>query len=350
MAAADALALLAGSDVMHYASVTPDGAPQIRVVHGVALDGMLAFHGGASGEKLAGLGRNAVFSVHKVVASIPSYFFDPERACPATTYYLSAQVEGVLSSVADRELKTRVIRALMLKYQPEGGYAPLESNSKMYEKAIESLLVASLPTTKLSGKAKVGQNLEANKRRRLLEKLWERGETDDPKAIETIIDHSPGTPAPSFLAAPDGVRLRCHMPGVFVAPAAALLQDQYWNTEVNAEQIARAHLATPAWVGATTQADGLIASARAIGDVAKHGYIVDVVVKDAWRARGIGTRVMELLLEHPALRKAPRVWLKTRDARRFYERLGFRQTGPSSALTEMAFTPGISSGPWRPAH
>ena len=48
-----------------------------------------------------------------------------------------------------------------------------------------------------------------------------------------------------------------------------------------------------------------------------------VVVAPAWRGRGVGEAMMRLLLAHPAVRRVRRVYLGTRDAQRFYERLGF---------------------------
>ena len=55
------------------------------------------FHGSPRGEKNAWIGREAVVTAHEIVAEIPSYFVDPRRACPATTFYESAQLRGVVN-------------------------------------------------------------------------------------------------------------------------------------------------------------------------------------------------------------------------------------------------------------
>src|SRR4051812_10447077 len=95
MKRAGALAFLGRAGVHHMATTNAAGAPILRVVHGVVDGDALYFHGAPAGEKMEALGREAVISVEEVVAEIPSWFADPERACPATTYYESVQLHGV---------------------------------------------------------------------------------------------------------------------------------------------------------------------------------------------------------------------------------------------------------------
>ena len=89
------------------------------------------------------------------------------------------------------------------------------------------------------------------------------------------------------------------------------------------DDIARAHRASSAWVAARAPDGTLVATARAVSDGVKYGYIGDVAVHPDWRAKGVGDAVMRLLLDHPALRGASRVELATRDAMAFYARMGF---------------------------
>src|SRR5205823_3827677 len=69
---------------------------------------------------------------------------------------------------------------------------------------------------------------------------------------------------PSFLAAPPGARLCCALDPEAAAEAAALLEPTYWNQGVSSEDIAQAHLAASAWVGARDRAGRLVATARAL--------------------------------------------------------------------------------------
>jgi nitroimidazol reductase NimA-like FMN-containing flavoprotein (pyridoxamine 5'-phosphate oxidase superfamily)/ribosomal protein S18 acetylase RimI-like enzyme len=326
----EAEALLGQAAVVHLASTNDAGEPVIRALHTVVVRGALAFHAAPAGEKVEALGKPAVAVAEEVVASVPSYFMDPERACPATTLYRSAQVHGTVVEVEDPVHKAEVLAALMAKYQPEGGHVPISAAHPLYAKAIAGLLVAEIPLERLDGKAKLAQNRTPAERRHLLEKLWERGLPGDPAAVEQVLAHNQGMPLPSFLAAPagSGAARLVAAPGTGDAEAAAeLCAGAYWNADVSRDVIRRAHLGSAAWVGARDEAGRLVATARAIGDGAKRCWIYDVMVAPELRGRGLGEAVVRLLLDHPAVRRARRVYLATRDAQPFYERLGFGDRG-----------------------
>jgi GNAT superfamily N-acetyltransferase len=105
--------------------------------------------------------------------------------------------------------------------------------------------------------------------------------------------------------------------------AADLLADAYWNDDMPREAVRRAHLGSSAWVGARDEEGRLVATARAAGDVGKRVWVYDVMVAPDWRGVGLGEAVVRLLLDHPAVRHARRVYLRTRDAQPFYARMGF---------------------------
>ena len=187
----EARELFTRAPVIHLATTGEDGLPILRTLHAV-LDGeALYFHGAPAGEKMRGIGRPAVVSVEETVASIPSFFIDPERACPATTYYLSAQGHGPIEEVTDLETKARVLADLMTKYQPEGGHVPIRASDPLYRKAVAGLLVARVRLDRIDCKVKLGQNRAPEERTRILERLWERGTEQDVRAIGTILAHSP---------------------------------------------------------------------------------------------------------------------------------------------------------------
>lgn len=323
----DAVALLGRAPVVHVATTSPCGEPVARTLHAVVveLDGQpaIAFHGAPTGEKTLAVGREAVLWAEEIVAAIPSWFVDEERACPATTLYRSAQVHGRLEEVEDPRHKAVVLAALMAKHQPEGRHAPIDADHPLYRKAIASILVAKVALERVDGKAKLGQNRTPVERARILELLWRRGLTADPQAIEAIRRACPDTPTPAFLRAPEGATLCC-APDPSDAPAAvALLSDTYWNDDVGPECLHRAHLESCAWVGARDERGRLVATARATSDGAKRAWIYDVCVAPEWRGRGLGEALVRLLVDHPRVRDVRWVWLSTRDAHAFYARLGF---------------------------
>ena len=324
---AEAEAILARAPVVHLASTTEAGEPVLRTLHGVVVRGGVAFHGAPAGEKMEAVGRPAVVMAEEIVASIPSYFVDPERACPATTLYRSAQVHGEIERVDDPDHKAEVLAALMKKLQPEGGYAPIDARHPLYQKAVAGILVLRVPLERLDGKAKLAQQRTPIERCRLLEKLWERGLPGDAAAIELVRAASPDTPVPPFLAAPAGVTLTCALGPRDAEVAADMVLDAYWNHNMPRDAIVRAHLASSAWVGARDASGRLVATARAAGDGHKRVWIYDVMVAPELRGKGVGAAVMRLLVDHPAVRHAQRVYLATRDAQTFYASLGFGDRG-----------------------
>lgn len=331
MADAEALAVLARSPVVHLATTDAEGGPILRTVHGVVVDGALAFHGAPAGEKIAALGRPVVAGAEETIAVIPSYFFDPTLACPATTYYRSAQLHGVLEEVTDRHAKARVLAALMAKYQPEGGHAPVDADDPRYRKQVEGILVVRVGQARIDGKGKFGQNRKPEELLSVLTQLWKRGLGGDPAAIEALRRAHPQLPAPEFLRAPAGLRMCCAMGPGELAGALALVGEQYWNLEVPRPVLARAHLGSSAWVGAHDADGRLVATARAAGDGGRFVYILDVAVAPDWQGRGLGSAVMQLLLDHPAVRDARVIRLRTRDRPGFYARLGFVPQPASSS-------------------
>lgn len=335
MTSAEAHAFLAAQEAFHLASTTPDGAPVLRTLHGVIVDGYLAFHSAPKGEKTSVLGRAAVASAEETVAVVPSTFFDPVRACPATTYYRSVQVHGLVEELDDPPLKARALQALMDKLQPPGGYVPITHDDPLYRAAVKGILVAGLRLERVDGKAKLAQNRKPAEVTALLDSLWRRGDAGDPRAIELVRAANPAAAAPAFLAAPAGTTLHAWLPPEAAPDAAALLDGTYWNGDFTAAQLARAHLGSPAWIGARDADGRLVASARALADGGKLAWIYDVIVAPDWRGRGLGRRLVELLLDHPMVRGVGRVMLGTRDAQALYAKYGFVER---DALPARGFT------------
>jgi nitroimidazol reductase NimA-like FMN-containing flavoprotein (pyridoxamine 5'-phosphate oxidase superfamily)/ribosomal protein S18 acetylase RimI-like enzyme len=332
----DARALLAAAPFVHLATTDAEGRPVLRALHGVAHDGWLAFHGSPVGEKTEGLGRPCVVSWERVIAEIPSWFLDPERACPATTYYLSAMAHGTLEAIEDPDRKARVLQALMEKYQPEGRHAPLDASSPLYAKAIRGLLVFGLRLDRVDGKAKVGQNRSPEDRARICEALWRRGAPGDAAAIEAILRHNEATPLPAFLRPPEGARgvarMAVALDDARIDEAVRLVRGAYWLDKTPEAAVARSFRGASAVVAALAPSGGVVAVARALCD-GKTAWIYDVFVDREMRGRGLGRAVTELLLDHPVVRPAREIRLSTRDAESLYAKLGFRSLAEAPRYT-----------------
>jgi ribosomal protein S18 acetylase RimI-like enzyme len=320
-------ALLARARTVHVASVSAAGLPVLRAVNAVIVDDALAFQAALAGEEIDGLGCPVVASADEFVASIPSSFLDPERADPPTTYYVSVRVEGLLVQVEDPARKARVVAALMAKDRPEGDSRPLSAHHPLRAEAIAELLVAEIPLRHLTLEAELGQSRRPEERVRVLEALWKRGAPGDVDALERIRRRFPELPTPAFLRPHDGLheegfRFECMTAGDELDEILDLLQATYWLGEVPRAEIGHAVLASTAAVAARDNQGAVVAFARAVSD-GKCAWIYDVAVVPELRSHGLGRELMTVLLDHPAVRSARHVRLTTRDAERFYRRLGF---------------------------
>jgi predicted GNAT family N-acyltransferase/nitroimidazol reductase NimA-like FMN-containing flavoprotein (pyridoxamine 5'-phosphate oxidase superfamily) len=324
----DAMALFGRAPVVHLATTTPDGAPVLRVVHGVVEGGEVCFHGAPQGEKMESLGRAAVLSAEEIVVDIPSWFHHPERACPATTLYRSAQLSGVLTPVEDPARKARVLMELMARFQPEGGYRPIDPDDPMYRAAVAGIAIVRVERTSSSAKISLMQDKSDEVRGKVLAALWKRGNRGDLEAMEAIRAAKPDGVEPAFLTWAGG-KLRVFLSPERVPEAVALLREEYWNKGVGKEvtcddaTIGAATLGATAWIGAEDTNGQLVATMRAVSDTARHAWIGDVAVAPAWRGRGLGTTLFRLFLDHPVLRRVRRIQLTTRDAMGFYAAHGF---------------------------
>ncbi len=71
------------------------------------------------------------------------------------------------------------------------------------------------------------------------------------------------------------------------------------------------------------QGSHLVGFGRATSDSVFRGVLWDVVVAGEHQGRGLGRRIVEALLQEPALQGVERVYLMTTNSSGFYEQLGF---------------------------
>ena len=315
--------------------------PVLRTLTAVVVDGRICFHGGDHGEKLGLVDRPVVASCEEVVAQVASYFVHPELACPASTYYQSALATGVVRRVHDLAQKARILSVMMERFQPEGGYKPIAATDPNYRKVLEKLLVCELLPEQVSAKRKLGQHRTRAQIERLLEGLWRRGQPGDVAAMRLIQEAHPDAPEPALLCTASERFVLGVAPDRADAQAVAeLLTGEYWTQDFSAELMTRAHLGTPAWVVARARDGTVVGSARVVSDGARFGYLMDVIVRRDLRGLGLGQALTRLVLDHPCVRHALRIGLRTRDAQRFYEPFGFTPLTPHPSSTEMVRSQG----------
>lgn len=402
MSETEAVNFLRHRAAVHMAGVDNHGRPLLRAMHGIVMDGFLAFHGSPAGEKTQLEGQQVVISAEDIVAEIPSHFVDPVRACPATTYYRSVHLKGAIEPVGDMQEKARILAALMDQFQPEGGHAPIlyriptdqasaraagpatstipgtgtttttststststaaDTSARLvdqnrdlkallqpvhptglYDSAIRGLSIFRVSLAQLSGKSKLGQNRSASQLQGICAGLWTRGEASDLRAIELILEANPDKGVAEFMALnsaqkrleEQGGDLSQHArlvvcPGASQAGkddahgAATLAATLPWNTDTGVPQLEEAHRRSTAWVALRSTSGQLIATVRATTDDVLHANIYDMVVHPDYRGRGVGARVMYLLLDHPRMRRVRRIVLRAESAAGFCRSFGFR--------------------------
>lgn len=174
----------------HLVIVTPDGWPRAVAVNFGAVGQRIYFHGALAGEKFAVAaapgGARAGFTMNLPHAMIPSYWTAPGFACPATHFFKSVEIKGRCTLVDDPAEQAVALQALMRKYQPEGGYDPIDPQESRYAKALAHVGVFRIDPESWSGKVKFGQNEPAKLRRRFVEELRRRGRPIDLATADEI--------------------------------------------------------------------------------------------------------------------------------------------------------------------
>jgi len=115
----------------------------------------------------------------------------------------------------------------------------------------------------------------------------------------------------------------------------AYLTRSYWCAGIpfeTVERAARNSLCFGLYERATGAQVGLT---RVVTDHATFAYLCDVYVLEEHRGCGLGKRLIEAAMAHPALTGARRAMLGTRDAHGLYARHGFRAPPANGVLMEI---------------
>ena len=166
------------------ASIDTNGFPQIIRMNFVFINDVIYLHSHIRGEKLENIKRNGKvgFEVDRNLEFLQSYFFDPNDASLADTLYISVVMKGTCIIVEDNEEKVLALNGLMKKYQPEGGYEPMNPEMDVLN---EVAVIKIVPNT-MRGKYKVGQNLKNDERLALAENIFKRNSNTAKETLEIM--------------------------------------------------------------------------------------------------------------------------------------------------------------------
>ena len=166
------------------ASIDKNGFPQIIPMNVGYLNDVIYMHSHIRGEKLENIKKNEKvgFEVDKNLEFLPWYFSDPKDASLADTLYISVVIKGKGIIVTDNDEKTLALNWLMTKYQPEGGYEPINPQMDV----LNEVAVIKITPDLIRGKYKIGQNLKNNAKIELARKIFERNSSTSRKTLETM--------------------------------------------------------------------------------------------------------------------------------------------------------------------
>jgi len=161
--------------------------PYAVPVNFVYLDNAIYFHGSLTGKKMEIIktNPNASFNIVTNHSVLPSYIMsDDALACPATAFFKSITIDGVIEIIENRDAKRKIFSALMNKLQPEGNY--LSFDSEEYNRALDKTAVLKIKIEKINAKFKFAQNYSKSKRERIITNLEKRNNPNDEKIVRII--------------------------------------------------------------------------------------------------------------------------------------------------------------------
>ncbi len=180
--------LAAKCEIGHLALITPNGVPRSIALNFALCGQSVIFHGALAGEKYQAIaaGVTVGFTIALPYSLIPSYWISPQYASTATQYFKSVEIRGRCSIVTDTKEKIAGLEALMNKYQPDGGYDPIDCNEPTYASALEKVGVFQIEIESWTGKKTFGQGKSENILEHFIDQLLTRGGAMDEETAQEI--------------------------------------------------------------------------------------------------------------------------------------------------------------------
>ncbi|MBP2002116.1 nitroimidazol reductase NimA-like FMN-containing flavoprotein (pyridoxamine 5'-phosphate oxidase superfamily) [Paenibacillus shirakamiensis] len=174
-------------------TTAPDGSSRVTPLNFVYFGDCFYFHGSLAGDKMKHLKHDnrVSFTVAEEYALIPSYFSDPELACPATAFFKSVMSYGRAYPVTESCDKAEALTHFMEKLQPKGGYDPISASDPRYTGNLKAVSVFRLVPDQLTAKFKFGQNQPQEQLKSTLEALTHRNQIHDAETVENMLKYCP---------------------------------------------------------------------------------------------------------------------------------------------------------------
>ena len=180
--------LVQSQELARLVTVGDDGMPHVGLYPFVYDGKTLDLHLVRSDEQIKDLKARprCVLEVDEALAVIPSYWVHPEYAGAATAYHRTVIFECEASVEEDADAVAAQQRRLLARYQPEGGFRPLDPTNPLYRGAMAQLAAVTLQITRWRAKFKLGQNRPVEARRQVIAELRRRGRPNDGRAADAL--------------------------------------------------------------------------------------------------------------------------------------------------------------------
>jgi ribosomal protein S18 acetylase RimI-like enzyme len=110
-----------------------------------------------------------------------------------------------------------------------------------------------------------------------------------------------------------------------IADIHSMLSRAWWSPGITTGEISKGIHNSALVVGAYVVDQGQVGFLRVVSDKVRFAYIMDVVVAEEFRRKGIGQGMVRFAMAHPELRDVYQWLLITKDAHGVYEKCGFRK-------------------------
>ena len=180
--------LVQSQELARLVTVGDDGMPHVGLYPFVYDGKTLDLHLVRSDEQIKDLKARprCVLEVDEVLAVIPSYWVHSEYAGAATAYHRTVIFECEARVEEDPEAVAAQQQRLLARYQPEGGFRPLDPNNPLYRGAMAQLAAVTLHISHWRAKFKLGQNRPVEARRQVIAELRKRGRPNDERAADAL--------------------------------------------------------------------------------------------------------------------------------------------------------------------
>ncbi len=166
-------AMLKAQRHCHLLTQSREGQPHCGIFNPYLQENLVMLHLHRRDEQLRDLREKPEASLvfTDFISTIPSYWIDPRYGGAATSYYKYAELKCRAEIVSDPQKMRPWLERLMQRFQPEGGYDPLDPKSEIYRVSFETIALVLFHRETIRTKWKLGQNRPPEIRAKVLEKL-----------------------------------------------------------------------------------------------------------------------------------------------------------------------------------